>query len=127
MAKLVVFIHEFDVFVVAGKDGRPDVSRYLLSDVLDHLRGMGHRTEVTRWGKPIPGDAAPLHVDSTIVEPKYLELQKYYPRAINFGTGDISKRKVSRLLLDKGDNWAGPVMVKSNFNNNALSEDTHNR
>jgi len=127
MARLVVVIHEFDVFRIqvrsTGKIGSP----YLLFDVLKQLESLGHSVHVSRGPEPANGDAALLHVDSTIVEQPYLDLASHYPRTINFGTGDISKRATSRLLLAKGNSWDGPVIVKSNLNNGATMEDQHNR
>ena len=127
MTELVVITHEFDAFLMRDGPSGPVRSPYLLFDVLNILRGMGHRSRIARGPQPVPGDAALLHVDSTIVDDEYLRLGSSYSKAINFRTGDISKRKVSRLLLAKGDDWNGPVVVKSNYNNNALMEDLHNR
>ena len=126
MARLVIIIHDYDAFLVRNAAGRID-SPYLLFDVLGHLRRMGHKVDLARGPKPLEGDVALLHVDSTIVEQEYLELERHYPRTINFRTGDISKRRISRLVVAKGDPWAGPVMVKSNYNNNAFMEDLHNQ
>jgi hypothetical protein len=126
VATLVIIIHDYDAFLVRNPAGKVD-SPYLLFDVLRHLRDMGHKVELARGSKPLEGDVALLHVDSTIVEQKYLDLERHYGRTINFRTGDISKRKISKLVLAKGDTWAGPVMVKSNYNNNAFMEDLHNQ
>jgi hypothetical protein len=126
MATLVVVTHEYDRFTVSDGTGKPLRSPYLLYDVLRHLTDMGHKCRVVQGAGPIPGDVALLHVDATIVTDEYLGLASHYPRTINFGTGDISKRKISRLLVARDDGWTGPVLVKSNFNNNALLEQMHN-
>jgi hypothetical protein len=127
VSTLVVVTHEFDYFFARPRPGAPVRSPYLLFDVLKHLQGLGHKVRVSRGPHPESGDVALLHVDSTLVEQEYLDLASRYPRAINFGTGDISKRTVSRLLLAKGDSWDGPVIVKANFNNRAIVEDLHNQ
>ena len=127
MATLIVILHEFDVFRRRDRISGQVSSPYLLFDVLKHLEALGHHAVVSRGIDAPPGDAALLHVDSTIVEPQYLALAEHYPLTINFGTGDISKRAISRLLLSRDDRWEGPVMVKSNYNNNAVMEDLHNR
>jgi hypothetical protein len=127
VATLIVIIHEFDVFRVRDRvSGKVD-SPYLLFEVLRQLEALGHSAVISRGPRTPRGDAALLHVDSTIVEPEYLALARHYPLAINFRTGDISKRATSRLLLSRDDRWDGPVMVKSNYNNNAVMEDLHNR
>ena len=127
MARLIVIIHEFDVFRIRDRLSGQVSSPYLLFDVLKHLETLGHSVEVSRGARAPKGDAALLHVDSTIVEPEYLEIGRNYSRTINFGTGDISKRAISRLLLAKGDAWDGPVMIKANLNNNGAMEELHNR
>jgi hypothetical protein len=126
MAKLVVVIHAFDIFRVWVRPLRKIASPYLLFDVVKQLETMGHTVEIARGPELVEGDAALLHVDSTIVEQTYLDLAPNYRRTINFGTGDISKRATSRLLLGKGDSWDGQVIVKSNLNNGATMEDHHN-
>lgn len=126
MATLIVITHEYDRFVIPGNAGEPPRSVYLLHDVLRHLTDMGHTCRVVRGARLISGDAALLHVDATIVADEYLQLGAHYPRTINFGTGDISKRNISRLLVASKGDWNGPVLVKSNFNNNALLEEIHN-
>lgn len=119
--------HEYDAFLVRdGSTGRVG-SPYLLYDVLGHLHAMGHSCVIARGTQTPPGDAALLHVDSTIVDEKYLQLRKKYPVTINFETADISKRRISRLILNKSDLWCGQVIVKSNYNNNALMEELHNK
>ena len=127
MAKLVVFVHEFDAFAFRPKGSAALRSPYLLWDVLKHLRTLGHETEIVMGPRPVPADVALLHVDSTIVPDEYLALGAHYPRTINFGVRDISKRTISRLLLSRDDDWAGQVIVKANFNNNALMESIHNQ
>ena len=117
MARLVVIAHEYDHFVRKKKHfWSKRTSSYLLYDVLRELEKLGHSWRLHRGGPPIDGDAAILHVDSTIVDPKYIALGAHYPRTINFGTGDISKRKISSLRLLPGDAWDGAVMVKANRN-----------
>ena len=128
MARLVIITHEFDVFLYrnGGPEG-PLVSPYLLTSVLGHLDSFGHSCVLARGRKPVGGDIALLHVDSTIVDDEYLALGANYAATINFGTADISKRRVSRALLAKGDSWNGQVIVKANLNSGGNMEDTHNQ
>lgn len=126
LATLIIVTHELDVFAYRDAAGALD-SRYLLFDVLQHLQSLGHRCRVWAGLDPPPGDVALLHVDCTLVPPDYLALGGRYARTINFGTGDISKRKVSRLLLAKGDSWDGPVIVKYDRNRGGRPEQAHNR
>jgi len=127
MATLVVITHEFDAFLAWKRGAASVTSPYLLFDVLKHLKLMGHEVLISRGLKVASGDAALYHVDATVAPQEYLDLARQFERTINFGTGDISKRRVSRLLLAKGEHWDGSVMVKSNYNNRAAIEDIHNR
>ena len=127
MATLIIITHEFDAFLVRRQKDAPLTSPYLLFDVIQHLQKMGHTIRIVRGPKAPPGDAAFYHVDATVAPPEYVELASHYPRAINFRTGDISKRKISRLLIEKGDPWDGPVIVKANYNNRSVIEHLHNR
>ena len=126
MARLVLVTHEFDRFVTWRRRWPPRSSRYLLFDVLRELQKLGHSWRVTKGPNPIQGDVALLHVDSTIVEEKYLALRVHYPRTMNFDTADISKRAISRVRLVRGDSWPGPVIVKGNLKSEGSMEATHN-
>jgi hypothetical protein len=126
MAKLAIVTHEFDSFFMRKPNSTAITSPYLLFDVLVHLKQMGHDMVVVGGPTPISADAALYHVDATLAPKEYVDLARHYPIAINFRTGDISKRRVSQLLLARGDEWAGPVIVKSNYNNRAMVEDIHN-
>jgi hypothetical protein len=126
MATLTVVTHEYDVFAYRNPEGRLG-SPYLLFDVLQQLQAMGHRCQVVKGAKAVSADAALLHVDATIVGEDYLALAANYARTVNFGAADISKRRISRLLLAKGDAWDGPVIVKADLNNQGTMEDIHNR
>lgn len=127
MARLAVITHEYDVFLRRNNSTEAYGSPYLLFDVLRHLQSMGHQCLVVSGPRSPGADAALLHVDSTKVEDEYLRLASNYRTAINFETGDISKRRISRLLLQSDSEWDGPVIVKSDYNNNGLMEDLHNR
>jgi hypothetical protein len=127
MATLVIITHEFDSFLIRRRGSTSLTSPYLLFDVLKLLKPMGHEVRIARGPQAASGDAALYHVDATVAPQEYLDLARHYSRTINFRTGDISKRRVSRLLLAKGDDWHGPVIVKSNYNNRAVMEDIHNQ
>jgi hypothetical protein len=127
VARLVIVTHEFDEFVWWRLKPWPTrQTPYELYKILKQFETFGHSWRTTRGPNPIPGDAALLHVDSTFVDPSYLALKSHYPRALNFGTADISKRTVSSQCLTPEDDWSGPVVVKSNLNHRGLLEKKHN-
>lgn len=84
---------------------------------------LGHEI-VEQWGVENAPDAdlAILHVDLTVVPEDYLALARRYPRCINIGATDISKRRVSRDLLAENDDYDGPVVVKTNLNHGGAPE-----
>ena len=127
MAHLVVVTHEFDQFSIRRKFWKKRESSYLLYGVLKQAERMGHSWEITRGPNRLPGDAALLHVDATIVADDYVALRDHYPTTFNFRTRDISKRAISRLRLLQGDAWDGPVIVKANRNAKGGMEARHNR
>jgi hypothetical protein len=72
--------------------------------------------------RPPAAEVAILHIDLTTVPDEYLELARSYPRCVNAGVADISKRRVSRWLVTAEDAYDGPVIVKSNFNHSGDPE-----
>jgi len=116
MALFVVVTHEYDVFALRLGYGRPAVSGYLLFHALRALNEMGHSWRVSAGPDAGSADAAILHVDATHVPEAYLALASRYPVAINFRAGDISKRRIGKGLLRRGDDWPGPVIVKTDLN-----------
>jgi hypothetical protein len=128
VARLVVVTHEYDDFVRWRLGPWPErQTPYELHKILKQFEKLGHRWRVTKGPNPVPGDAALLHVDSTFVDESYLALRSHYPRALNFGTADISKSRVSSQCLTPQDDWPGHVVVKSNLNHRGLLERKHNR
>jgi hypothetical protein len=107
--RVVVLIHEFDDF---ANDG------YLLSRVVQHWREAGNEVEIVRGipSSPPAADVALLHANMTVVPAEYLELANRYPVVINGATTDISKRRVSQQILSATDDYAGPVIVKTDLN-----------
>lgn len=57
-----------------------------------------------------------LHVDLTIVPDDYLRFVDAHPCVVNRRVRDISKRRISRQLVQPGDDYSGPVIVKSDLN-----------
>jgi hypothetical protein len=64
----------------------------------------------------VPADLALVHVDLSVVPESYLELASRYPIALNGRVRDIRKSATSRYLVQPGDGWDGPVIVKSDLN-----------
>lgn len=65
---------------------------------------------------PPDSDIAILHVDLTVVPEPYIALARRYPVCLNGRVTDVSKRRISRDLVARGDAYDGPVMVKTDRN-----------
>jgi len=61
-------------------------------------------------------DLAIVHVDLTRVPAGFAPWSRRFPRALNAGVRDVSKRAISRHLVGPEDGTTGPVIVKSNLN-----------
>lgn len=93
------------------------------TDYMAHLlarfwRERGHKVYLQCGTEnPPPADLAVLHVDLTTVPQAYVDTARRYPRVINLGVTDISKRRFrgDDILTRPGD-WPGPVIVKTNAN-----------
>jgi hypothetical protein len=63
-----------------------------------------------------PADALILHVDLTRVPANYMRFVEQHAVVINGRVADISKRLVSRNIVNEHDDWDGPVIVKTDAN-----------
>jgi hypothetical protein len=89
----------------------------------EHWAPDGHRIIIhSGLGAPPAADVAIQHVDLTRVPKRYLDLAARYPRTINGAVADISKRRISSDLLSEDDDFAGPVMVKTDLNHAGMPE-----
>ncbi|TPM39517.1 hypothetical protein [Mesorhizobium sp. B2-3-4] len=128
MARVVVITHEHDRFL-----GKRDLllrrgSPYLLFDVLQDLKRRGHSVRIQQGlSTTFSADIAVLHVDATTTPADYLAYARGFPVCLNVGAADISKRRISGAVLGKDDPWQGPVIVKSNLNNQGIPETLLNR
>lgn len=66
--------------------------------------------------KEVEADLIVVHVDRSVVDPVYLEFAARYPKAFNLAVSDIRKRCYCEGLVRFGDDYAGPVIVKSDLN-----------
>ena len=105
------------IVVVRHQNERQNISSYLLHPLLQIWREQGHEILVVRGLADLPdADLAILHVDLTLVPDEYAEAVQRYPRVVNGRTVDVSKRNVSSILVQKGDDWDGKVVAKANLN-----------
>lgn len=102
--------------------------RYQLDAIIAVLRHRGHRVVYADPTMPFrPADAAILHPDITETPADLRALADRYPVCINGGIASIAKHAISRNLVRRGDGWAGPVIVKNDYNCNGWAERRLNR
>jgi hypothetical protein len=118
MASILILTHEYDDF---------RATNYLIKTLFSSWRRAGHELRVSRgipWG--IKADIVIVHVDLSVVPAEFGRFAAQYPVQVNSGATDIRKRAISRNLLQQGDKWDGPVIVKSDLNYFGKRELRHN-
>jgi hypothetical protein len=117
MATILVLVHPHDRFFARS---------FLVSGLFQHWARMGHTVHVHAGTEGAPAaDVALLHVDLSVVPEPYLQLLRRYPVTLNGGTADIRKRRISLNLVEAGDDWQGPVVVKTDLNAGGTPEWGH--
>ncbi|WP_246677549.1 hypothetical protein [Mesorhizobium sp. B2-3-12] len=128
VARVIVITHEHDRFLGKRNLMLRRGSSYLLFDILQDLKRRGHSVRIQHGlSKTYSADIAVLHVDATTTPADYLAYARGFPFCLNVGAADISKTRISGALLSEDDAWQGPVIVKSNLNNQGIPERLLNR
>jgi len=58
----------------------------------------------------VSADVCLVHVDLSLVPPRYIEFAQRYPNTINLHITDIRKRSYSRNRVVRGDGYDGPEL-----------------
>src|SRR5579883_2191811 len=105
------------VAILIHAQGTFEDGGYFLGPIAQAWREMGWQVSVQQGPKPVlAADLAILHVDLTQVPAEYLDVVECYPKVLNGRVADISKRKISAQLVQRGDGYDGPVIVKTSCN-----------
>ena len=119
MARIIVLTHEYDDFANMG---------YLIEGLFKPWKEMGHSVRVVQGiASAVDADIVIMHTDLSVVPDEYINFAAQIPVGINRNATDIRKRLVSRILLNRGDEWDGPVIVKSDLNCRGAPEWQHNQ
>ena len=111
---MVVLVHPFDDFWA---------SRYWFASAAVSLKGMGVEVHVCSDPSRCPAaDLSVVHVDHTRVAPEFIRAAKRSHASVNADAIDMSKRVVSQTLLQRGDAYDGPVIVKTDRNSSGMKE-----
>jgi hypothetical protein len=90
---------------------------YLIAKLAWHWRRRGHQITAGPLRQIDPRlDLAILHFDCTRISPETLPANPSHRPFLNSKVLDISKRGFSTARVLPGDEWTGPVIVKSNLN-----------
>lgn len=96
---------------------RADPERYVISKLAEHWRADGLRVHYLLGTRRfVPADVLILHVDLSVLPEAVTRFAERYPRVVNRHVRDIRKRTFSTLLVERREDYAGPVIVKSNYN-----------
>ncbi len=98
-------------------DRNMDLSVYSITRLAPHWERDGHEVfPVFGTQEFVPADLVIVHVDLSVVPEDYLTFAARYPVAVNGKVRDIRKSTFSTNLIRRGDEWRGPVIVKSERN-----------
>ena len=115
--KIAILLHEHDNY--------PKGRGHFIWSLCDVWREQGMEIEILKGIKKYrEADLLIPHVDTTILPDGYAVFFQKYPRVLNHRVRDISKRGISQNLLTRDDAYAGPVIVKTNWNSGGIP-DTH--
>lgn len=115
--RIAVLFHEGDRHL--------STQRYIVHHMADFWREDGHEVEFLFGTRRFAAaDLVLVHVNLSVVPQQYLEFASRYPRALNVRIRDIRKTSISSNLVRPGDDWSGPVIVKSDLNYAGLPEQT---
>ena len=114
MARILLITYTYDNF---------RNKRSLLGSLAQHWTAAGHEVGVVAGLGDWPdADIAVMHVDLSVIPDAYSEAARRYPRVINGKATDIRKRRVSRNLVLPGDDWSGPIVIKTDLNYSGIPE-----
>ncbi len=119
MPRLLVVCHPNDRFMTGS---------YILHAMLLEMKRTGLGMKVQRhWTERPPADLVIPHIDLTVWPDSLIEFLTHYPNVVNRRLADISKRSISEDLLRPGDEWRGPVIVKTDLNYGGIVDRRHER
>lgn len=100
------------------------VNGYAIHGMMEYWRDHGI-TVLPIFGpsrKKIIADALLIHVNLSVVPPAYLDYARQYSVVLNANITDIRKATVCDHIVRPGDDYHGPVIIKSNLNAAGMPE-----
>jgi hypothetical protein len=113
--RIAIIVHQYDDF---------ERSNYSIHPIANVWREQGVEVVFVNSAETaVDADVAIAHIDLTVTPPEYQAVFDRYPVVLNRRVTDITKRRISRLIVQPGDGYDGPVMVKTNNNSGGDRED----
>ncbi|MEM1111731.1 MAG: hypothetical protein AAGI11_07470 [Pseudomonadota bacterium] len=108
-ARIAILLHE---------NAKPrNLQGYDIGVFAECWREDGHRVDILYGPQAeAKADLCIVHVDLSVVPERYIEFARRHPVVLNAEVRDIRKRHISRNLLREGNDYSGPVILKSDFN-----------
>ncbi len=114
MAHIVILLHEHENLGTSG---------FAIQLLMTRWVELGHTVRVTVGVDALPeADVALLHINLSLVPQLYVEAAQRYPVVLNRGALDIRKRNISRNIINRDDDWDGPVILKTDDNCGGVPE-----
>jgi hypothetical protein len=105
------------VIVTHARDAKAPRRPFMIWGIKEAWERIGMEVVVARGvDRFVDGDVAVAHVSLTVMPEAYRGHLARYPVALNAAAADLSKRRVSRQLVRRGDGYDGPVIVKTDGN-----------
>lgn len=109
------------ILILRHRESKP--MKYAVDHYALRWRDAGHRVIYHIGPDNMPeADVVILSIDLTIMPQEYIELIQKYPLVINGQILDISRRRFSELILSKGTDYSGPIIIKTDANYGGLAE-----
>lgn len=89
---------------------------YLLTLLCDIWRSSGYIVSVGPSTETLDADIGIIHIDRTWIPASAIPGNEHSKPLLNGNVLDISKRLVSSRIIDRAENYDGPVIVKSDAN-----------
>lgn len=96
---------------------------YRITAMIPNWEASGIRVDLV-WGigRPIEADLLIPHLDLSYIPDDYWDFIQRHPNVVNRRVRDIRKRTLSTNLVRPGDEWSGPVIVKTDMNSRGFSD-----
>lgn len=112
---IAIMLHERDL--------EAESRNYRIWPIAENWRRSGIDVRIVRGPEPCSdADVLVPHIDCSYIHGDYWEVISAHPRVVNGGIRDIRKTVISENLLGEGDQWDGPVIVKTNNNSGGFMD-----